>query len=136
MTPNKSRRSADPSSQGGAPQPAPADQHGVPDVDRDDLVRIAREWAAECDWPEPAEDVAELPDEVVLAAVARHYGGGLAQLVDDFGPLLPRNKAETSTALGARIPGRCPTCFSGDVRDRTPSAGRFWCTDPWHHSPQ
>lgn len=46
----------------------PSAAAGVPGVDRDDLVRIARDWAAECDWPGAPEDVDELPDEVVSTA--------------------------------------------------------------------
>ena len=42
-------------------------------------LHAAREWLSDCVWAdEDVDSIAEMPAEVILRAVARHYAGGLA----------------------------------------------------------
>jgi hypothetical protein len=50
---------------------------------KDQLVREARGWAADCQWCEEPEDIAALSDEAILRGVERHYTGGLKQFRAD-----------------------------------------------------
>lgn len=47
-----------------------------------------REWLADCTWSNvSAEDVEDrdlVPDEDVLANVARHYAGGIAAFIEEM----------------------------------------------------
>lgn len=50
---------------------------------REELARVAREWALDCSWREDPEDIAEMSDAEILHGVNRHYEGGLVQLARD-----------------------------------------------------
>lgn len=43
-----------------------------------ELISAARSWAADCDWAEEAEDIADMTDLQVVAGVQAHYEGGWA----------------------------------------------------------
>jgi hypothetical protein len=40
------------------------------------LLSQARSWAADCEWAEDADDIADLSDAQIVAGVQRHYVGG------------------------------------------------------------
>jgi hypothetical protein len=48
-----------------------------------DLLSAARAWAADCEWIEDAEDIADMTDEQVITGIAEHYDGGWAQFTRD-----------------------------------------------------
>jgi hypothetical protein len=48
-----------------------------------ELLSAARGWAADCEWIEDAEDIADITDEQVIAGIAAHYDGGWAQFARD-----------------------------------------------------
>lgn len=50
-----------------------------------ELVRMAREWVAECSWKDEPEDIEAMSDEEILRGVHRAYEGGLRQFVIDAG---------------------------------------------------
>ncbi len=46
---------------------------------------LAREWIAECAWPNiDADAAADLPDQSVWSGVQRHYAGGIDQFLSDI----------------------------------------------------
>jgi len=48
------------------------------------LADEARAWLAEVEWPDlDREEALQLPDEHAIAAIARHYDGGLAAFIAD-----------------------------------------------------
>jgi hypothetical protein len=48
------------------------------------LADDARAWLAEIEWAElDREEALELPDEHAIAAIERHYDGGLAAFIAD-----------------------------------------------------
>lgn len=49
-----------------------------------DAIAAMREWVAECEFPDAsAERVAEMPDDVVISGVRRHYDGGIGGFLAD-----------------------------------------------------
>jgi len=46
----------------------------------------ARDWVADCQWVESAEELAELSDAAIVRGVDRHYEGGWPQFVADIRP--------------------------------------------------
>jgi hypothetical protein len=52
-------------------------------IEQADVIREARRWAADCEWIEDREDIADLTDEQVIAGIRAHYDGGWAQFTRD-----------------------------------------------------
>jgi hypothetical protein len=51
------------------------------------LAALARDWIADCQWDDlDGEDVPGLTDDEALAAIARHYDGGLPAFTLDCQP--------------------------------------------------
>ena len=46
-------------------------------------VPAMREWIADCEWGENADDLATLTDAEVVVGIQRHYAGGVAQFIAD-----------------------------------------------------
>jgi hypothetical protein len=52
-------------------------------IERADLLSEARGWAADQEWIETAEDIADMPDELIRRGIEEHYAGGWAQFARD-----------------------------------------------------
>lgn len=47
-----------------------------------EIIEAGRDWIAECDWRD-IDDADDLTTTEIVAGIARHYDGGLAQFVRD-----------------------------------------------------
>lgn len=48
-----------------------------------ETVSAARSWAADCQWADDADDIADLTGAQIAAGIQRHYAGGWAQFTAD-----------------------------------------------------
>ena len=46
-------------------------------------LKEMREWIADCQWREDADELRELPDLQVLCGIEHHYAGGILQFAQD-----------------------------------------------------
>ena len=46
-----------------------------------EILYLMRRWVADCVWQD--EDLSDITDKQLLAGIARHYVGGIAQFVQD-----------------------------------------------------
>lgn len=45
-------------------------------------IEVAKEWLSDCFFEDvEPEEIKEMADDVIVSAVARHYGGGIAQFI-------------------------------------------------------
>lgn len=49
------------------------------------LISAARSWAADCEWAEGADDIADLTDAQIVAGIEARYDGGWAAFMQDGG---------------------------------------------------